>query len=422
MTGPVATRRGRRAGLVVVDQALSTLVGFLLSLLCLKSLPGEQFALFTLLYGWYVAVQCGIRALTGEVAYARLTDRSGAARQATTAAAALAVAVALVLAAVGVLLSAAAVLAFAAVLPAAIAQSALRWAALACYRPGLAVLSDAVFLAAFAGSTIGLTAAGRTLPLPALVLLWGGSAALAAAVVVGHPVLRPAWSSPLRWLHTTRRFGLPFLAEAVSQSGLNAITPALLAAIAGLHQLALFTAVGLMFGPVTMLRQASAGLLVGEFVGVGGRPAAVRRLARTSNLLLASAVAGWTAVIAVVPASVIHALAGQTAVSARPLVLYYGATLALLAMLDALQAAVRALQRVTLAFWCRLAGALCLHVSVLVGGWADGGLVAARASVVGATAAFGISFAGLRVSLHGQRAEPATVAASSAAELSTRTG
>jgi hypothetical protein len=391
--------RRQRTGLMVFDQALASLVGFALSLLCLKELPSQQFALFTLLYGWYLVAFCAIRALTGEVVNVRVEDRAGAARQATTASGAMAAVVAVFGAALGLLLSAEDVVIFAVVLPALIAQSATRWSAFAIYRPSLAVRSDAIFLAGFGGGALGLTASGRGLSLPALLLLWGGSAAVATGwMYLRAPSLRPALSSPLRWLRSTRRQGVPFLAETFSQSGLNAVSTGVIASVASFHQLALFKAAVLLFGPVALLFQVSSALLVGEFVREAGRSGPPARLVRRGGVALATAVAGWTLLIAMVPADVVRAVAGPTTEAARPLGPYLGVGMALLALLEARQAAIRAMQRAALAFWCRLAGAGCLHISLVAGAWAGGGLGAVRAGVLGAALALAVSSAGLRAS------------------------
>jgi hypothetical protein len=381
----------------MADQALASLVGFLLSVLCLRTLSSTGFALFTLLYGWYVAVLAGIRALTGEVVYARAGGRVAAARRASTAAGALAAVVGLAGAVGGLVLGVPALLALAVAVPALVGQSALRWAAIAGYRPVLAVRCDAVFLAGFAVVAATVLGTGSRPGLPVLLLLWGAVAAVAEVTVLGrHRELRPVPAAPVRWLRRNWRFGLPFLAESLSQSGLNAVTVAVLAAVAGLHQLALFMAAILLYAPVTLLLQAGSGMLVGELVRAGGRPAAFRRLVRGAGLGLAAAAAGWAGVLALVPAGVLGAVGGGTAVGARPLLATYGLTVALAGLLEVRQAAIRARQRPVLALWCRLGGALCIDAALVVGGCAGGALGAVRAGVLGTGVALAVSAAGCR--------------------------
>src|SRR5436305_8510351 len=200
---------GRRASWGLIDQGLSSLTNFGLSIFVAATVTAEQFGTFALIWGAYSAilgVSAGLTSIPLTIRFsAAAGDRLARAERASLGAAlglGLLGSVGFCLAGLMVGGSAAgALVAMGVVLPGLLTQDTWRYVFMARGRPILAAANDGCWALL---QTVGL---GSLLlfahvSVPSLVLLWGGAATAAAVIAVWQAGARPALLRGPRWLRS----------------------------------------------------------------------------------------------------------------------------------------------------------------------------------------------------------------------------
>lgn len=264
----------RRAQWGVVDQAVSSLTNFGISLAVARQATPREFGVFSLAFTLYVTMLWASRSVTTEPFVVRFTAAApdvhrAAARQAVGASLTLGVVGALVILAVGAGggSSTLPVLAAMAVgLPGLLTQDAYRYVLFAAGQARAATANDALWLLAQVVLVGVLLAAGHA-SATTLAVVFGGSATMAAVVAAGQAGVAPAPGAWLGWVRAHRDLGLPFFGEVVAVTGMMQVALLAVAATSGAAAIGALRAAMLLLGPLTVL-------FVGLFVV--GVPEAIR--------------------------------------------------------------------------------------------------------------------------------------------------
>jgi hypothetical protein len=206
---PRGSALGRRAGWGFIDQALSSLTNFGLSIFVAATVSAEQFGTFALVFGAYSAilgVSAGLTSIPLTVRFsAAVGDRLAQAERASLGAAlglGLLGSVGFYVAALIVGGSGAgALVAMGVVLPGLLTQDTWRYVFMARGRPIMAAANDGCW-ALFQVAGLGSLILFARVSVPSLLLVWGGAATAAAVVAVWQAGARPAPRLGPRWLRT----------------------------------------------------------------------------------------------------------------------------------------------------------------------------------------------------------------------------
>src|SRR2546421_1527573 len=200
---------GRRAGWGFIDQALSSLTNFGLSIFVAATVSAHQFGTFALIFGAYSAilgVSAGLTSIPLTVRFsAAVGDRLAQAERASLGAAlglGLLGSVGFYVAALIVGGSGAgALVAMGVVLPGLLTQDTWRYVFMARRRPILAAANDGCWaLLQIVG--LGSLLLFAHVSVPSLLLVWGGAATAAAMIAVWQAGARPALLRGPRWVKT----------------------------------------------------------------------------------------------------------------------------------------------------------------------------------------------------------------------------
>lgn len=330
--GSTALAATRRGALVVVDQGVSSLTNFGLSVVVLRAVGPREFGAFTLMVATYMIALCIWRALGGDPQLVRHSHGSlSEGREASRAAAGLALVIGLVGGALLFVASLAigglfgsALVHLAVVLPGLLLQDAWRYTFFAAHAPARALVNDL----AWAVSQIALTAwvllDGQG-DMAMFIVAWGGSATLAAVLGAWQAGVLPQPTQAWAWLQDHRDLGPPFVAEATIalaawQGGLVAI-----GAVAGLAVLGTVNAARTFLGPFNLLALGVVGFAVPEGAAIWRRsPHRLRRMIAVLGGGLAVMALLCTAVLLLVPERAGIEVLGETWPSARAILLFVG--------------------------------------------------------------------------------------------------
>ena len=286
--GAVATTR--RGLVTVIDQGVSSLTNFGLSVVVLREVVPREFGAFTLMLATYMVALCLWRALGGDPQLVRhsggtLRDRREASRAATGMALAIGLAGSALLVVTSAIVGGvvgAALLSLALVLPGLLLQDAWRYTFFADQTPARALVNDLVwaFLQAVLTAWVLLSDHGS---MTTLVLAWGGSATLAAGVGAWQAKVLPRLTRAWAWLHQHRDLGPRFAAETgiallAWQGGF-----VLIGAVAGLAVLGHVNAARVLLGPFNLLALGMVGFALPEGAAIWRR--APERLRRATAML-----------------------------------------------------------------------------------------------------------------------------------------
>jgi O-antigen/teichoic acid export membrane protein len=318
----------RRAGWSVVDQAFSSLTNFALTILVARALSPRLFGAFTVAYLLYVFLLQLSRAISSEALVVRYsaapkTWRDGAAKASGVALLFGLVSGCLTL---GVALAfpeplRSALIAMAIVLPGLILQDAWRFVFFAKGRPVQAAVNDMTWaLVQFPALLFLLTESHPTVP--RLVLVWGGSATVAALLGAFQARLIPAPQRCLTWFREQRDLIPQFAMEFIAFRGALQLTSYAVGIVAGLAALGSLRAAQVLFGPLSLFFLSA---------GIVGVPESVRLLERSGEHLrqavrrmsvgLTLAAAVWGAPLLFLPNRAGTALLHANWHDARPLLL-----------------------------------------------------------------------------------------------------
>ncbi|MGH2773246.1 MAG: hypothetical protein ACRDIU_08950, partial [Actinomycetota bacterium] len=227
----------------LADYGVSSLTNFALSVLVAASVPAREFGAFSLAFATYLLAAGAGRALAGEPLMLRFSGCSKSQwRAASSGAMGCCIAVGLVFAA-GCWTAAAAGLytgpfiALGLVMPGLVLQDGFRYSFFSAGLSGHALANDFVW-AAIELPAIVLLVSGNRASVAALILVWGGSGTVAAAVAALQARVWPAVLSTGRWLSTQRDLAPRFLGEFAAAGGANASALYLTAGIAGVVEAA----------------------------------------------------------------------------------------------------------------------------------------------------------------------------------------
>lgn len=310
----------RRAGWNVVDQVLSALTNAALAFVVARSVDAPAFGAFAvsfLVFSLFIGVA---RGLVGQPLAIRF---SGATAQESTAAVAagtgtvLAVTVpaGVALVAGGLLLGGnlgAALWSLGVVLPALVLQDACRMAFFAQGRAHLAAANDALWAAVQFGAVAVLLSSGRD-GVAELVLAWGGSAALCAAVGLVQLRVLPRPAAALRWVRDHRDVSGYLVAEYLLGAGAFHGGILVVGALVGVEDIGALRAAQVLIGPLGILAAAISTFGLPEISRRPHLSASTRwRVAVVAGALMLGASGAYTLLLLLVPQEVGVALLGDT--------------------------------------------------------------------------------------------------------------
>ena len=373
------------------DQAVSSISNFVAVAITANVATAGQFGQFSLAYAGLLLFLGAQRALIGEtllVKYSADGAVDAAVRRGVLGASVLASAAALPLVLAGAVLADPASrpiwLVIAASLPFVLLQDTLRYLFICEGRPWRALLIDAVWAVLSIASMVVVASTGGDVW--AVVLCWGGGAAVALALgfLLGRAL--PSVRGGSRWLSANRNPGLRYLGEFSALNASNFIVLYLLALPLGAAGVGALRAAQLLFSPLNTAFSAIKMAVIPELVRSRGTAVFRRRLVET--FVVVAGLAGiWGAAVMLLPSSVGTLVLGATWESASGLRLPYLVQYLAMVPYTVLLAYYRSVQANRLSTLMRAALALLTLVLPLALAYAGGTLSAAWAFTFAVAAA-----------------------------------
>jgi O-antigen/teichoic acid export membrane protein len=301
-----------RAGWGIADQALSSLTNFALGILVARSASPEEFGAFTIVFATFILTLGLARAMTGEPLLVRHTESAHAdLRLATASATGTAIAVGTVagLACIvtGVALRAAvgdALIALGILLPWLLLQDAWRFAFFAAGRSQAAFANDLIWAALLLPALV-LFSGTRNASARDLILIWGATAAVAAAAGIFQAHVIPDPRSSIRWIRGHRDLAPRYVGEYVAVSGAYQLSIYGVAAVASLAAVAALRAGQLLLGPLNVFGLAAGVAAVPEFVRISRRrPDAIRGASAALSVGMVGIATVWGSALLLLPARI----------------------------------------------------------------------------------------------------------------------
>ena len=366
-------------GWTTLDQALSSLTNFGITVLAARELTRTDFGAFGLAFSLALVVIGVVRSFVTEPLLARPDLAHRTKRQSTFGGIAAAVlglglVASLVVATVGVVLddvAGRALIALAVILPGLCIQDAWRFCFISEQRPHVAVMNDGAWLVALVVAVITLAPRGQASPALMLVM-WGGSGTLAGALGFLQARVTPGMRGGWAWLWSQRSVGALYCLEYVTGSAASQIALVALGSLAGLSALGAVRGAQTFFGPLVVL---FGGLFLATVPLATSMRADFRRLRRLILIISAgvSACASvWTLVGIVMPSVVGRQLFGDTWDTTGPLILPIGLSFIASGLAAGAIIGLRSLEAARESLRARL-----ISLPLLVGGPLIGGLATA---------------------------------------------
>lgn len=274
-----AKRRGltvRRLGWGVADQAVSSLSNFLLGIFIARTLGVSELGAFSLAFVTYSVVLNGSRGLSTDPLVVRFSGSADTRwRHAVADASGTSLAVGLAcglvcsvcgLVLLGLIAPPAVGLAFVMLgvgLPGLLVQDSYRFAFFSCGRGSRAFINDSVWTALMVASLVAINLLGLTSVWLSL-LVFGGTATIAALVGFAQTRIRPRIAGSSGWLRDNRHLGPRYLVENVSASGASQIRAFVLGAFAGLAALGQLRGAEMLVAPFLVVLMGVAQVAVPE--------------------------------------------------------------------------------------------------------------------------------------------------------------
>jgi len=271
----------RRGIWIAGDEGISSLTNFGLSILVLRSVSTADFGAFTITYTAYAFALNICRGLVGEPQLVRhshveMDEWRETTKQAVGTAlvlgvvgAALLLGVVPILSAIGGELSVTAgtLLPLAILLPALLVQDAWRYAFFAIGKPSRAFFNDLVWGISQAGLLFLVFHDGdRTAA--ALLVAWGGAAALAAVFGLFQAAMLPRPLRAWAWLVRHKDLGPRFAAEFIVDRGSSQLMLFFVAGISGFAAVGLISAARVALGPINFLFAGTTGFGIPEGIRI----------------------------------------------------------------------------------------------------------------------------------------------------------
>ncbi|MHC5256272.1 hypothetical protein ACYSUO_00185 [Streptomyces sp. UC4497] len=374
----------------LADQAASSVSNFAVGIYVARSLGVTAFGVFSLAWVTYGVVLNVSRGLATDPLMVRFsavpkaTWRGAVARSSGTA---LGVGVALGAAClvIGLAVGGRMGSAFAClgiVLPGLLLQDSWRFAFFAAGAGRKAFVNDIVWCVALVPA---LVVAGRVGGVPAFVLAWGGSAAVAAVYGCFQSGIRPRLTGARAWLRDHRDLGTRYLVENVSNSGGGQLRAYGLGVIVGVGAVGVVRGAELLLGPFMAVLMGLSLVTVAEAARVLRR--APHRLGRFCLLLgggQAVAALLWGGALLLVPDRAGELVLGDVWSSASQLIVPVTIGVAGAGLGSGAAAGLRALGAARLSLRSQLIASAC-YVGGGLGGAAAGGTVGSAWGVAAAT-------------------------------------
>jgi hypothetical protein len=318
----------RRAGWGFIDQALSSLTNFGLSMFVAATVSAEQFGTFALIYGAYgaiLSVSAGLTSFPLSVRFSAAVGTRLAWAERASVGAALGLGLLCSIGFFGAALIvggkiAESLVAMGAVLPGLLAQDTWRYVFMTRGRSILAAANDGCWALAQLVGLICLLLFSRV-SVPSLVMVWGGSATAAAAFAVWQARAWPAIRRGPNWLKTHWDLGWRYAIESSATRMLPFLMIVGVGAVAGVTTLGALRGASLLVATVPNFLYAGinfAALPEGVRL-VKSQPVQLPRLVRAVSVGLMFATSIWC-VVAIGGSSLVGRwVLGDTWPLARPL-------------------------------------------------------------------------------------------------------
>jgi O-antigen/teichoic acid export membrane protein len=288
-----------------IDQALSSVTNFALSVAVARTVSPREFGAFGLVFATYLLLLNLVRALGSQPMTIRFSAASHADQRRAIPGASgvnlvVGLAAAVVLALISIPLdhtSGVALLALAVTLPGLMLQDGWRFVFFAVARPAAAAFNDGVWAVAQVIAFVVLRVEGANTAAP-YVLGWGIAATVAALVGVFQARILPSLIEGVRWLVTHRDIGPYLSVEFLATSATSQLTLFCVAPFVGLAGVASLRAAQVALGPLGVVFTAILIVAVPELSRVYARnPDRMPRFANAVAIIsAASAVAVGTIV------------------------------------------------------------------------------------------------------------------------------
>jgi hypothetical protein len=253
-------RRAQRLGWGIADQALTSFGNIALSVLVARSVDAAGFGAFSVAFSTYLLAQGSERAVASEpllVRAASVSDSKLRYLSKQAAGAGLVVGVLSGLLSLGIGLAAtgsvgSSFLALGLVLPGLLLQDALKIVLIGRGQALRAFLNDLLWILTLFAAGSALLAHDRD-SVANLILVWGGSAALASLCGLGQAGLVPSPAMFRRWWTENRSLAAPFLGEFLAITGAHQFTLYSVAFLSGLPAVGALRAAQVVTGPVNVV-------------------------------------------------------------------------------------------------------------------------------------------------------------------------
>jgi O-antigen/teichoic acid export membrane protein len=317
--------RPRRAGWTAGDQILSSLTNFAITLLVARFFSPAEFGAFTVAYTLYIIVLQLSRSLSTEPLSVRYSSAPDAGwRRAVPQATGVSLAMGLLAGpftiAAAFLFSGSlrsALLAVGIALPGLLLQDAWRYSFFSQGRPARAAANDFIWAAIqFPVLVLVLVSANRSVGL--FILVWGGSALVAAVAGCMQARLLPRPFQAASWLRRHRDLASRFAGEFLVFRSAMQLTLYVVGVVGGLAALASIRAAQVLLGPLNILFLGATAFSVPEAVRMLSHSKEdFRRGIRALSAVLAAAALAWGFVVLALPTSVGMSLLGENWSGAR---------------------------------------------------------------------------------------------------------
>lgn len=324
LVGFPATRFRRqiaaRASWNVIDQVIASASNFALSILIARSVDSDTFGAFAMsftLFSFLIGITRAIGRYPLIIAFggASRDEYRRATRSAAGANSAVGIAVGLATAVVGYALGGrdgAALLAMGLVLPLVLLQDGGRGALIGAGRPKAAALNDLVWTVGQLAA-VGCLLAADISSASALVLTWGLSGGVAAALGVAQTGAMPRPQDTRRWLVTHWNQCGFFVAEWVLMAGVAQGSLLVIAAYGSVRDIGALRAAQVLLGPLNLLAGSVFVFLISELARRPDMsPRSRSRAAYLTSGALSLVCLSWGVVLLVLPDSAGRQLLGDT--------------------------------------------------------------------------------------------------------------
>lgn len=366
----------------VIDQGAYGVSSAALTFIAAHTLSTSDFGRFALLYTSYVIITGLTRAITSETFAVRHSEASVAVQSRDgSSAAGLSLAVGLVItplaAVVGGVGKWPEVMLLGAVLPLLLVQDYTRYHLITTRRLGAALTCDLVWMIV-QFTMIGVLLAVDQATIESLILVWGGSAGVAAMLALRLLRLVPSLRSAKTWWQDNRTLSRTYLLEYAALAGSGYSMVYIVAVIAGIAPAGAFRGAQALFGPVTIAVSGVTVVALPEVVRRRGDGATGVHRAATFlgvSLLGMSLVAALT--IVMLGPAIAPWLLGATATAALPLLLPMGIGQVMTSAMSGPLVGLRALGATSDSARLRMTNAILLIVTTASGASLGGALGAA---------------------------------------------